>query len=157
LDINHDGHESIFSDTGLNCFYEAELKEWAIPVLDKKPLLISEDGVKLFEGTLYWSVNNMSGEWLLSNDKKADKKEYEMATQSLVVTKPTQHKAYYLKGNALKFIEKMNKPKEIEIELHSRGGVLINKYGVVFNGTVNGLTIHQLNQINEALTQLNQS
>lgn len=134
---------------------------WATVIEDRKPLLISEDGVELFDGDKYWSANNICGEWVLSNDSKLDKKEYVLYNNSAPITTPDNHKAFRTKQSALDWIEKMNKPKEIKVPLFETCMyALVSKHGVLFKWKNDAqymaykLTPSDIEDIHNALSQL---
>jgi len=118
----------------------------------KEPLFIAEDDTEMYEDSECHWVYESNGKWHYNNMVEFCKNHVDMVTNQ-----PHIHRAFGTEENAHHWIDKMNKPKEIEIELNSKGGALINKDGIIFNGTVHGLSIRQLTKINEAITQLNQS
>lgn len=76
----------------------------------KQPLIISEDGFEMFEGDRVIVVWHNDNEWRLLSD-------YKIGGRSVLSlsTFDDKHKVFASKENAEKWIEEMNKPKDIEV------------------------------------------
>lgn len=113
----------------------------------KKPLLISEDGVELFDGDNYHYAHFRDGKWVYLGLCDGLRSSY------LEVEQPSIAKAFSSKQAALDWCEEQNKPKEIELEF---GDVVltITKNGVSFNKDVVSLNTKIIEKIAKAIKQL---
>lgn len=94
--------------------FNSGIGKWAEKV-DKKPLLISEDGFELFEGDYYVCVKNLHGNgWEICFEQT-------LGASHFVITDSEICKALSTKESAEKWIEENNKPKEIEVKLFANG------------------------------------
>lgn len=120
-------------------------------------IMNSEDGVDLYEGDLFWTVSNDAWEnetgtlkWEIKNSNGAHK----ICIDSAVFKHKERNKAFSTKEAAETWIEEQNKPKEIEIEIHSKGSILITHDMIRINGVVTELTSKELDKIYHAQASL---
>lgn len=97
--------------------YDGRTNKWAKIVDTKDPLLVSEDGVELFDGDDFWSVSNKdwdvqtgTNKWEIKNSSGPHK-----LSVSSSAYKNSETKAFSKKQAALEWIDKMNKPKAIQL------------------------------------------
>lgn len=134
--------DSLFKRLEYNCFLSFDIngKDWflfhnqhndletrqlitfgqLVDLLTRKPLLISEDGVELFEGDEFFEVNqrSFSQEWyLVSSIHKVGKtaEKWELGEKDGYVSK-----AFSTKKAALDWIAEQNNPKEIKVKLFNK-------------------------------------
>lgn len=111
-------------------------------------IMKSEDGVDLYEGDYYESAKRFDGNlWQYSCRQR-------LYFGHLAFTSPNIVKAFSTKEAAKKWIEEQNKPKEIEIEIHSKGSVLITSDMVRINGVVTKFTPREIESIYKAFQSL---
>lgn len=123
-------HDDFFAHPNVEDNYEIiPFYEFAEQHGIKLPLLVSEDGVVLYEGDIYYCVYLTGGNWeLMNNNKERTSVLSEMAN---VIMMPTHYKAFSTKQAALDWIE-AQKPKEKEIWLFDKGQkALITKENII--------------------------
>ena len=126
---------------------------WAEIVTDRKPLVKTNDGVFLFEGDYVACVFLNDGKWELG-------KEYNWILSN-TVTQSCQDQCsdtralFSTKQAALDWIEKMNKPKEIEVKLINGSSALVTKSQVNFENSRYHLIKSEIEDISHALKTLN--
>lgn len=81
-----------------------------IDLLQRKPLLISKDGVELFEGDFYHRIFNENFNWFYKGEFT------ELNSDSFVITNPHEFKAFSTKKAAIEWIESQ-KSKAYEVKL----------------------------------------
>lgn len=101
--------------------YLLDKNKWAEIVTDREPLVKTNDGIFLFEGDYVACVFLTDGKWELG-------KEYNWILSN-TVTQSCQDQCsdtralFSTKQAALDWIEKINKPKDIDVALHGNDGV----------------------------------
>lgn len=109
--------------------YELDLNKWAELVEKKEPLLVSEDGVELFEGDEFWHVINFNNrtELGIKNPIKLNDAELKVALSNL-----DENKIFSTREAAEKWISEQKKPKEIEVKMSvfKENYALVRKDGV---------------------------
>jgi len=117
----------------LNEYYEIFNSEFynKIPFSDfakehniKLPLITSEDGSDLYEGSKYYQAVLSFGKWELNIWKSGNP--WTLEADDNVVLTPEENKAFSTKESAIKWIEEQ-KPKEVSISLYFGLKALINK------------------------------
>jgi len=86
--------------------------KWAEIVTDKKPLFIAEDDTEMFENSECHWVFEHNGKWNYNNRIDFCKNHVDIVTNQHHI-----HRVFGTEENAHHWIEKMNKPKEIEVKL----------------------------------------
>jgi len=122
FDVDDNGN--IFDDSNGYIIYTARSgdSKWARIINDDscpEIVIISEDGVDLYEGDSFWWTMKASDGWFLM---KHDEIEYDTTEfvfnhnhkMTLVIKEPETNKAFYAKEAALAYIEKHNKSKEAD-------------------------------------------
>lgn len=120
---------------------------------DKQPLLISVDGVQLFEGDEYWCVIKLNTGWGLLDENRSNS----IMEISLVVTEAEVYKAFFVKENALAWIADQNKPKEVEVKLfglENKATISKDRIRITNSGFTICITPSDIEDISHALKTL---
>lgn len=146
-----DGTGSV-SDKNGKCLYEKDRNKWAELVESKKePLLVSEDGVELFEGDKYYPV------WIKSDNIATEFSENVLDKTRDCILCPEKNKAFKYEDNALQFVNDYNKPKEIEVKLFNNKTAIVKSdlIEIKHNGTLYAqIYPSDIEDISHALKQL---
>lgn len=124
------------------------------------PLLVSEDGVDLFEGDVYFNVQLVGGnnkKWKLISEIPSTG----LNDKHFVFHTPNEGKAFSTKQAALYWIEEANKPKEIIVSPNSNYPITVTKDGASIDiskkpcpdGNID-INLLEIAEINKALKQL---
>ncbi len=135
-----------------NHVFSTHYNKWAELVEKKEPLLVSEDGVELFEGDKFWYCLLGSGKWTRGCEPIS------LCGLCGVINAPETHKAFSTKEAVEKWITEHNKPKEIEVKLSISGNTAeVTEKGVTLlseQSTSFYLNVEEFNNISHALKQL---
>lgn len=117
-----------------------------IDLLQRKPLLISEDGVPIYDGDKYFAVNLNEMRFYPSYDCG-----YKLHKTDNVILYSDEYKAFSTKQAALEWIESQ-KPKHINVKLWSGHTASVTHGGVVI--PVQAIKHSDIEEISNAIKQL---
>lgn len=112
------------------------------------PLLVSEDGIELFDGDEYTCVYHHEGVWYKGNDGLVLKPE------NNCVDNPQESKAFSTPQAALDWIE-AQKPKKVVVSIWGDEDATVYKDKVVFTDPTPYLKLQDVQAIHKAMEELN--
>lgn len=177
-----DGCFGVCDEENNNAVYSSHINKWAEIVsfttvcginivavdydptkitINKKPLLVSEDGISLYEDDECYIVKIRDGNWCLDeHSDKGDQSMFKIADNGNFFNNDVK-KVFSTKQSAEAWIAKQNKPKikyiEIPIKEHGLIDAVVHKEHITLNKKYGGsynISIEELQAIMNALIEL---